>query len=160
MTETLTASLARLPVTLRDIEAAAGVLAGFVKRTNFDPQPHAVRHHRRQRLAQVRKPAVHGDVQGARGAQPARCLVCRRAAAGRDRRLGWQPRRRAWPITRPVFSVPATIFVPVATPTVKIENTRRHGANVIEAGSNPGGSRYPGDGPWSQGAVDVHPSLR
>ena len=36
MNETLTASLARLPVTLRDIEAAAAVLAGSVKRTNFD----------------------------------------------------------------------------------------------------------------------------
>src|SRR5260370_39239748 len=36
MTETLTASLARLSVTLRDIETAAGVLAGFVKRTSFE----------------------------------------------------------------------------------------------------------------------------
>ena len=36
MTETLTASLARLPVTFRDIEAAAGVLAGSVERTRFD----------------------------------------------------------------------------------------------------------------------------
>ena len=36
MSETLTASLTRLPVTFRDIEAAAGVLAGSVKRTSFD----------------------------------------------------------------------------------------------------------------------------
>src|SRR5439155_21852859 len=36
MTETLKASLARLPVTLRDIEAAASVLAGFVTRTSFE----------------------------------------------------------------------------------------------------------------------------
>src|ERR1700733_4484502 len=36
MSETPTAALARLPVTLRDGEAAAGVLAGFVKRTAFD----------------------------------------------------------------------------------------------------------------------------
>ena len=36
MSETLTASLASLPVTLRDIEAAAGVIDGLVKRTNFD----------------------------------------------------------------------------------------------------------------------------
>jgi hypothetical protein len=33
MSETLTASLARLPVTFRDIEAAAGVLARSVKQT-------------------------------------------------------------------------------------------------------------------------------
>src|SRR5438445_12275144 len=36
MSETLTASLASLPVTLPDIEAAAGVLDGRVKRTNFE----------------------------------------------------------------------------------------------------------------------------
>src|ERR1700738_2806095 len=36
MSETLSASLARLPVTLRDIETAAGVLDGVVKRTSFD----------------------------------------------------------------------------------------------------------------------------
>jgi len=34
-----------------------------------------------------------------------------------------------------ILSIPATIFVPLGTPTVKIENTRRHGANVIEGGA-------------------------
>jgi threonine dehydratase len=33
------------------------------------------------------------------------------------------------------LSIPATIFVPAGTPTVKIENTRRHGATVIEGGA-------------------------
>ena len=33
------------------------------------------------------------------------------------------------------LEIPATIFVPVGTPTVKIENTRRHGALVIEGGA-------------------------
>ena len=33
------------------------------------------------------------------------------------------------------LSIPATIFMPVGTPTVKIENTRRHGATVIEGGA-------------------------
>ena len=36
MSETPKTSLAQLPVTLRDIEAAAGVLEGFVKRTSFE----------------------------------------------------------------------------------------------------------------------------
>src|SRR5579872_150343 len=36
MLDSLNATLARLPVTLRDIEAAAATLAGFVKRTSFD----------------------------------------------------------------------------------------------------------------------------
>ena len=33
------------------------------------------------------------------------------------------------------LAIPATIFVPIGTPTVKIENTRRHGATVIEGGA-------------------------
>ena len=33
------------------------------------------------------------------------------------------------------LAIPATIFVPLGTPTVKIENTRRHGAQVIEGGA-------------------------
>ncbi len=33
------------------------------------------------------------------------------------------------------LSIPATIVMPVGTPTVKIENTRRHGATVIEGGA-------------------------
>lgn len=36
MSETLTASLTRLPVTFRDIEAAAGMLARSVKQTRVD----------------------------------------------------------------------------------------------------------------------------
>ena len=36
MTENTKASLTKLPVTLRDVEAAVATLAGFVKRTNFD----------------------------------------------------------------------------------------------------------------------------
>jgi threonine dehydratase len=33
------------------------------------------------------------------------------------------------------LAIPATIFMPIGTPTVKIENTRRHGATVMEGGS-------------------------
>ena len=32
------------------------------------------------------------------------------------------------------LDIPATIFMPVGTPTVKLENTRRHGAQIIVAG--------------------------
>jgi threonine dehydratase len=32
------------------------------------------------------------------------------------------------------LGIPATIFMPVGTPTVKVENTRRHGAQVVVAG--------------------------
>jgi threonine dehydratase len=34
------------------------------------------------------------------------------------------------------LQIPATIVVPLGTPTVKIENTRRHGATVIEGGAS------------------------
>ena len=42
--------------------------------------------------------------------------------------------RRAWPITRSRLGIPATIVMPVGTPMVKIENTRRHGAETIISG--------------------------
>ena len=42
--------------------------------------------------------------------------------------------RRASPITPTGLSIPTTIVMPVNTPTVKVVNTRRHGAEVILTG--------------------------
>ena len=42
--------------------------------------------------------------------------------------------RRAWPITRTGSAFPLSIVMPVGTPMVKIENTRRHGAETIISG--------------------------
>ena len=34
------------------------------------------------------------------------------------------------------LSIPATIVMPASTPTIKVENTRSHGANVILEGQS------------------------
>ena len=134
MTETLTASLARLPVTLRDIEAAAGVLDGFVKRTGFD---------RSRTLSDITGASIWLKFENLQftATFKERGALNRLSALSADERLrgviaasaGNHAQGVAYHAAR--LSIPATIFVPLGTPTMKIENTRRHGANVIEAGA-------------------------
>ena len=134
MGETLTASLTRLPVTFRDIEAAAGVLAGSVKRTSFD---------RSRTLSDITGANIWLKFENLQFT----ATFKERGALNRLSALSADERRRgviaasagnhaqgvAYHAAR--LSIPATIFVPLGTPTVKIENTRRHGANVIEGGA-------------------------
>src|SRR5713226_9701573 len=134
MSETLTASLARLPVTLPDIEAAAEVLAGHVKRTNFD---------RSRTLSDITGANVWLKFENLQFT----ATFKERGALNRLSALSAEERRRgviaasagnhAQGVAYHAASlkIPATIVVPVGTPTVKIENTRRHGATVIEAGA-------------------------
>jgi threonine dehydratase len=133
MTETLTTSLARLPVTLRDIEAAAGVLDGFVKRTSFE---------RSRTLSDITGASVWLKFENLQFT----ATFKERGALNRLSALSADERRRGVIAASAgnhaqgvayhaaCLSIPATIVMPVGTPTVKIENTRRHGANVIEAG--------------------------
>jgi threonine dehydratase len=134
MTETLRASLASLPVTLRDIEAAAGVVEGFVKRTSFD---------RSRTLSDITGADIWLKFENLQFT----ATFKERGALNRLSALSASERKRgviaasagnhaqgvAYHAAR--LSIPATIFVPVGTPTVKIENTRRHGATVIEGGA-------------------------
>ena len=60
-------------------------------RHRMRPEPDAERDLRLQPLAQIREPAVHLDLQGARRAQPAAGAVAGRTAARRDRDVGRQP---------------------------------------------------------------------
>jgi threonine dehydratase len=134
MTKTLAASLARLPVTLADIEAAAGVLAGVVKRTNFD---------RSRTLSDITGAGVWLKFENLQFT----ATFKERGALNRLSALSAEERGRgviacsagnhaqgvAYHAAR--LNIPATIVVPLGTPTVKIENTRRHGASVIEGGA-------------------------
>jgi threonine dehydratase len=127
-------TLARLPVTLGDVEAAAGVLAGLVKRTSFD---------RSRTLSDITGASLWLKFENLQFT----ATFKERGALNRLSALSANERRRgvvaasagnhaqgvAYHAVR--LSIPATIFVPVGTPTVKIENTRRHGANVIEGGA-------------------------
>jgi len=130
MNKTLTASLAQLPVTLRDIETAAGVLEGFVKRTSFE---------RSRTLSDITGANIWLKFENLQFT----ATFKERGALNRLSALSADERRRgviacsagnhaqgvAYHAAN--LSIPATIVMPVGTPTVKIENTRRHGADVI-----------------------------
>ena len=123
-----------LPVTLRDIEAAAATLAGFVKRTPFD--------HSRT-LSDITGAGIWLKFENLQftATFKERGALNRLSALPADKRkkgviaasAGNHAQGVAYHAAR--LSIPATIFVPVGTPTVKIENTRRHGATVIEGGA-------------------------
>jgi threonine dehydratase len=126
--------LAQLPVTLRDIEAAAATLAGLVKCTNFDQS---------RTLSDITGASIWLKFENLQFT----ATFKERGALNRLSALSAEQRRRgviaasagnhaqgvAYHAAR--LSIPATIYVPVGTPTVKIENTRRHGATVIEGGA-------------------------
>ena len=127
-------SLARLPVTLRDIEAAADVLAGVVRRTGFD---------RSRTLSDIMGCGIWLKFENLQFT----ATFKERGALNRLSALSVDERRRGVIAASAgnhaqgvayhaaCLAIPATIFVPQGTPTVKIENTRRHGATVIEAGA-------------------------
>jgi threonine dehydratase len=127
-------SLARLPVALADVEAAARRLAGFVKATTFD---------RSRTLSDIAGASVWLKFENLQftATFKERGALNRLAALTDDQRrrgviaasAGNHAQGVAYHAAR--LAVPATIFVPVGTPMVKIENTRRHGATVIEGGA-------------------------
>jgi threonine dehydratase len=134
MSETLKNSLARLPVTLEDIKAAAGVLAGSVRQTSFD---------RSRTLSDILGADIWLKFENLQftATFKERGALNRLSALSADERergviavsAGNHAQGVAYHAAR--LSIPATIFVPLGTPTVKIENTRRHGAQVIEGGA-------------------------
>lgn len=127
-------SLALLPVTLADIEAAATTLAGLVKCTSFD---------RSRTLSEITGADVWLKFENLQftATFKERGALNRLSALSADQRqrgviaasAGNHAQGVAYHAAR--LSIPATIYVPVGTPTVKIENTRRHGATVIEGGA-------------------------
>jgi threonine dehydratase len=132
--QTAKASLVRLPVTLPDIEAAAATLAGLVKCTTFD---------RSRTLSDITGARVWLKFENLQftATFKERGALNRLSALSADQRqrgviaasAGNHAQGVAYHAAR--LSIPATIYVPVGTPTVKIENTRRHGATVIEGGA-------------------------
>ncbi len=134
MTDIPKASPPNLPVTLADIEAAAATLAGFVKRTPFD--------HSRT-LSEITGAKIWLKFENLQftATFKERGALNRLTALSVDQRkhgvvaasAGNHAQGVAYHAAR--LSIPATIFVPVGTPTIKIENTRRHGATVIEGGA-------------------------
>lgn len=157
MTDTSKASLARLPVTLRDIEAAAGVLAGFVRRTSFE---------RSRTLSDITGASVWLKFENLQFT----ATFKERGALNRLSALPADERRRGVIAASAgnhaqgvayhaaFLAIPATIFMPVGTPMVKIENTRRHGATVIEGGATlEDAATLATDHAREQGLTYIHP---
>jgi threonine dehydratase len=157
MTETLKASLARLPVSLRDIELAAGVLAGFVRRTSFE---------RSRTLSDITGASIWLKFENLQFT----ATFKERGALNRLSALSADERRRGVIAASAgnhaqgvayhaaCLSIPATIFMPVGTPTVKIENTRRHGATVVEGGATlEDAATLATDHGRAQGLTYIHP---
>jgi len=157
MTDTSKTSLAQLPVTLRNIETAAGVLAGFVKQTSFE---------RSRTLSDITGASVWLKFENLQFT----ATFKERGALNRLSALSAEERRRGVVAASAgnhaqgvayhaaFLLIPATIFMPVGTPTVKIENTRRHGATVIEGGATlEDAAKLATDCAREQGLTYVHP---
>src|ERR1700760_297878 len=133
MTGNIKPPLDKLPVTLRDVEAAAATLSGFIKRTNFD--------HSRT-LSGITGAEVWLKFENLQftATFKERGALNRLSALPADQRkqgviaasAGNHAQGVAYHAAR--LEIPSTIYVPVGTPTMKIENTRRHGATVVEGG--------------------------
>ena len=134
MTSTTTSPPEELPVTLRDVEAAAATLAGFIKRTSFEHSRTLsditgaevwLKFENLQFTATFKERGALNRLSALSAKQGKQGVIA--ASAGNHAQgVAYHAAR---------LSIPATIFVPVGTPTVKIENTRRHGATVIEGGA-------------------------
>src|ERR1700709_600716 len=127
-------SWAQLPVTFADIEAAAATLAGLVKCTNFERSRTLsditgadiwLKFENLQFTATFKERGAPNRLSALSSDERARGVIA--ASAGNHAQgVAYHAAR---------LNIPATIFVPLGTPTMKIENTRRHGADVIEAGA-------------------------
>jgi threonine dehydratase len=157
VTKNTKALLTKLPVTLRDVEAAAVTIAGFVKRTNFD--------HSRT-LSDITGADIWLKFENLQftATFKERGALNRLSALSADQRrqgvvaasAGNHAQGVAYHAAR--LSIPATIFVPAGTPTVKIENTRRHGATVIEGGATlEDAAHLANEHGRSRGLTYVHP---
>ncbi len=117
-------------ITPRDIEEAAGRIAGHVLRTPLVAAPRlselvgaevVVKHENMQATASFKE---RGAVNKLLSLSEAECRrgVIAMSAGNHAQAVAYHAKR---------FGIPATIVMPEATPLVKVENTRAHGARVV-----------------------------
>ncbi len=129
-----------MPVTLADIEAAAGAIAGQVERT---PCLHS------RTLSEITGARVYLKFENhqftasfkERGALNK--LACLDAAQARKGVIACSAGNHAQGVAYHAhrLGIPATIVMPRFTPYVKVEQTRRHGAEVLLEGDNFDGAK-------------------
>jgi threonine dehydratase len=132
MNDVTIANPASTGVTLDDVQRAAARLAGQIENTPCVHSRTLSQITGARGLPEVREPAVHRELQGARRAELAGALT----AEQRERGViavsaGNHAQGVAYHAQR--LGVPAVIVMPRFTPTVKIERTRGFGAEVVLA---------------------------
>jgi threonine dehydratase len=120
-------------VALADVERAARVLAGAVLNTDFDPSRTLseifrceiwLKFENLQFTASFKERGALNRLTALSAAERA-CGVIAMSAGNHAQGVAYHARR---------LGIPATIVMPQATPTVKVENTRGHGARVMLEG--------------------------
>lgn len=120
----------RHAITLADVEAAAAIVAGKVLRTPMMPAP------RLSALTGAEVFVKHENMQATGSFKERGALVKLTRLTDEERRRGViamsagnHAQAVAYHARR--LGIPATIVMPEATPLVKVENTRAHGARVV-----------------------------
>jgi threonine dehydratase len=125
---------ATLPVTAADVAAAQRVLAGHVLVTDCDPSRTLsemlgaelwLKLENLQFTASFKERGALNRLQALTAKERRRGVIAM-SAGNHAQGVAYHARRLA---------IPATIVMPVGTPMVKVENTRRHGARVMVEGS-------------------------
>src|SRR5215468_12701710 len=120
-------------VTLADIEAARRLLAGKVLRTPLLPAPPL------SALTGAEVFVKYENLQATNSFKARGALVKLMSLSAEERRRGVAAmsagnHAQAVAYHAHRLGIPATIVMPRSTPTVKVVNTRRHGAEVILTG--------------------------
>lgn len=127
------AAAPHLPVSLADIERAATVIEGAVTITDFDESrtlsemvgtPVWLKFENLQFTASFKERGALNRLTAMTPAERARGVIAM-SAGNHAQGVAYHARR---------LGIRATIVMPVGTPTVKVENTRRHGAEVLVEG--------------------------
>ena len=125
---------AALPVTFADVERAAGVIRGAVHRTPCERARTLsdmlgtqlwLKFENLQFTASFKERGALNRLSALAPDERRRGVIAM-SAGNHAQGVAYHARR---------LNVPATIVMPVGTPTVKVENTRRHGAEVIVEGA-------------------------
>ncbi len=123
-----------LPVTLADVQAAAKLIAGAVLDTDFDESRTLgdildcrvwLKFENLQFTAAFKERGALNRLSSLTAAEKKRGVIAM-SAGNHAQGVAYHAKR---------LGIPATIVMPVGTPMVKVENTRRHGATVIVHGA-------------------------
>ena len=144
-------------VTLADVEAAAKVIHGHVLNTDFDPSRTLsdmlgcqiwLKFENLQFTASFKERGALNRLSALTSDERNRGVIAM-SAGNHAQGVAYHAKR---------LGIPATIVMPVGTPMVKIENTRRHGAHVeVNGATLEDAAAFARDLATKQGFTFVHP---